>query len=212
MLRVLLVIFFILVFAVDNAMAHSGRTDASGGHTESKTGKYHKHTHEDLIETIPAIAPGLVFDDSGITWNFLVVTPENRCSEYDLDDYSYSQSVEDAIIERRGLYGHYENRMFTSKDSTDIEHIVAISEAHDSGLCAASKEIRKAFASDLMNLALASPELNRQEKSGKDAGEWMPRYHRKWFAMAEKINKQLDESTGADAGCLPMPTSEHRFF
>ena len=60
---------------------------------------------------------------------------------------------------------------------------MAASEAHDSGLCAASAESRRRFSSDLLNLTLAGPMVNRHEKSGKDAGEWMPRMNQCWFAQ-----------------------------
>lgn len=67
----------------------------------------------------------------------------------------------------------------------DIEHIVATSEAHDSGLCAADETTRKQFARDLDNLTLASPKVNRCSpigKCGKDAAEWMPEKNKCWFA------------------------------
>ena len=60
--------------------------------------------------------------------------------------------------------------------------MVATSEAHDSGLCAADAATKRRFAGDLLNLTLASPSVNRHQKSGKDAGEWMPRMNRCWFA------------------------------
>ena len=60
--------------------------------------------------------------------------------------------------------------------------MVATSEAHDSGLCAADAATKRRFAGDLLNLTLAGPSVNRHAKSGKDAGEWMPRMNRCWFA------------------------------
>ena len=46
--------------------------------------------------------------------------------------------MEDRIVaELAGVYGPYTGRWFASKSDTDIEHVVARSEAHDSGLCAA---------------------------------------------------------------------------
>ena len=59
---------------------------------------------------------------------------------------------------------------------------MAASEAHDSGLCAADRATRTRFAQDLRNLTLASPNVNRHQKSGKDAGEWFPDRNRCWFA------------------------------
>ena len=40
----------------------------------------------------------------------------------------------------------------------------------------------KRFASDLLNLTLASPAVNRSQKSGKDAAEWLPDLNHCWFA------------------------------
>ena len=61
-------------------------------------------------------------------------------------------------------------------------YVVRTSEAHDAGLCAADRETRKRFAQDLLNLTLASPVVNRHQKSGKDAGEWLPDRNRCWFS------------------------------
>ena len=69
-----------------------------------------------------------------------------------------------------------------STTETDIEHIVATSEAPDSGLCAVDRPSRTRFAQDLRDLTLASPQVNRFQKSGKDAGERLPDQNRCWFA------------------------------
>ena len=61
-------------------------------------------------------------------------------------------------------------------------HMVAASEAHDSGLCAADAATKRRFAGDLLNLTLASTRVNRHVMSEKDADEWMPRMNRCWFA------------------------------
>ena len=72
------------------------------------------------------------------SWRVLVVAPEARCAPYDADAYRYSPSVEAGIVAALGgVYGPYTGRWFASPRDTDIEHIVARSEAHDSGLCAA---------------------------------------------------------------------------
>ena len=117
------------------------------------------------------------------TWNGLVVAPEARCSPYDSGDYGYSQSVEDRIIRSLGgVYGPYTGRWFGSKRETDIEHIVARSEAHDSGLCRADRAARRRFSEDLRNLTLAAPAVNRYQKRDHDAGGWLPPMNRCWFA------------------------------
>ena len=80
------------------------------------------------------------------------------------------------------IYGPYTGTYFTSTRDTDIEHIVARSEAHDSGLCAASAAVKAASARDLLNLTLAHPRLNRYQKIGKDVAEWTPAVNACWFA------------------------------
>ena len=121
------------------------------------------------------------------TWRGLVIAPEHRCTPYDRDDYRYSQSVEAEIVATMGgrVYGPYSGRHYSTTRQTDIEHIVAVSEAHDSGLCAADQSVRHRFASDLLNLTLAAPEVNRCSGAGKcayDAAEWLPPRNRCWFA------------------------------
>ena len=119
-----------------------------------------------------------------ITLSTLVVAPENRCSPYDSDSYPYSQSVEAQIVSRMGgrIYGPYTGKTFSSTSETDIEHIVAKSEAHDSGLCSAGAGTRRTFSNDLLNLTLASPSVNRHQKTGKDFAEWTPALNKCWFA------------------------------
>ena len=118
------------------------------------------------------------------TWRGLTVAPEHRCSAYDRQrDYTYPRSIEREIVRQLGaIYGPYTGTCFSSTSETDIEHIVAASEAHDSGLCARDRATRARFARDIRNLTLASPSVNRHQKSGNDAGEWLPDRNQCWFA------------------------------
>ena len=120
---------------------------------------------------------------SGERWRGLVTAPECRCTPYDRDDYDYPQSVEAQLAERLdGAWSPYDGTRFESLKESDIEHVVAVSEAHDSGLCGASLAVRARFARDLDNLTLATPRLNRHEKVARDAAEWLPELNRCWFA------------------------------
>ncbi len=117
------------------------------------------------------------------TWRGLVVAPEYRCSPYNSRDYAYPQSVEAVIVaELGGIYSPYTLERFASIRETDIEHIVARSEAHDSGLCVAAAATRRQFVSDFLNLTLAAPGLNRHDKRDHDAAGWLPPMNRCWFA------------------------------
>ena len=129
-----------------------------------------------LFPTVMATKPAI--------WKGLRIIEENRCKSYKRKDYPYSQSIEKKIVKSMGnkIYCPYSGKIFKSIRQTDIEHIVSLSEAHDSGLCAASAKIKKSFASDMMNLTLADPVVNRNKKKGHDAGEWMPQNNRCWYA------------------------------
>ena len=150
------------------------------------------------------------------TWRGLVIAEETRCSPYNSSDYSYPQSVEDGIISRLGgLYSPYTGECFANKGETDIEHIVARSEAHDSGLCSADKATRRRFSQDLENLTLASPAVNSQ-KGAKDAGEWLPERNTCWFvstviAVKRTYGLTIDRREaevlkGMTAACSPAST------
>ena len=103
------------------------------------------------------------------------------------------------------IYGPYTGRTFTSRDETVIEHIVSLSEAHDSGLCDADPDTRRAFSTDLSNLTLAAPEVNRCGDGGKcgyDAAEWLPPLNQCWFAthvvaVKEKYSLTVDRDEAA---------------
>ena len=116
------------------------------------------------------------------TFRGVEVAAERRCAPYDRADYRYSQSLEPRIVAAIGqVYGPYTGRCFAGTGDTDIEHIVTTSEAHDSGLCAAPAPVKRAFASDLLNLTLAAPDVNRHRKRGRDVAEWTPSVNACWF-------------------------------
>jgi hypothetical protein len=158
------------------------------------------------------------------TWNGLVIAKEHRCSPYNKKaQYPYPQSVEDKIIAAMGgkIYGPYTGRYFDSKSDTDIEHIVAASEGHDSGLCQATAAERKEFATDLLNLTLATPRVNRCSslgKCGKDAYEWLPPKNKCWFAqrnvdIRKKYSLTIDrrEADLLEAVLSHCPSTEMKF-
>ena len=119
---------------------------------------------------------------SAAMWRGITVASEDRCSDYEAGDYHYLPSVEPRIVDAQGgIYGPYTGTWFDSIRDTDIEHIVARSEAHDSGLCAADPETRDRFASDILNLTLASPSVNRHQKVAKDPSEWLPDLNECWY-------------------------------
>ena len=154
-----------------------------------------------------ALATAIALTSAAETYRGIDVAPEHRCAPYDRGDYRYSQSLEPRIVASIGkVYGPYTGTCFRSTGETDIEHMVATSEAHDSGLCAAPRSVKAAFASDLLNLTLAGPRVNRYSKSGKDVTEWMPDLNACWFVartlqVRRKYGLTIDraEASAADA-------------
>lgn len=123
------------------------------------------------------------------TWRGLRVCPERPRTGYDRDDYGTGyRSKEDDII--RGLpkragqvYTPYTCTLYAIRAdgtaATDIDHIVALAEAHDSGIAPSR---RRAFAADTLNLTIAVPSVNRNRKSDNDPAEWSPPRNRGWYA------------------------------
>ena len=131
------------------------------------------------------------------TWMDLPVCEEGARVSYDRDAFgSAYSSLEDEIIDALPksdgqVYTPYTCTLFDIQAdgtaATDIEHIVALAEAYDSGL-AESQFLT--FAGDIDNLTIADPTVNRRQKSDLDAGEWEPPENRGWFAARVVAVKQ----------------------
>ena len=111
-------------------------------------------------------------------WLGLEVRPDRgilECGVYDRTDYGSGHRKEEAWIAREigAILSPYDGARFDSIRETEVEHIVALGEAHRSGLCEVDNRTRKRFAADPLNLTLAGPILNRR-KSDQDAADWMP--------------------------------------
>ena len=99
--------------------------------------------------------------------------------------------------------------------------MVATSEVQNRGLCAADAGTRR-FASDLLNLTLAGPGVDRPDKGVRDAGEWLPRMNRCRFAarvvaVKRKYRLTVDarearalegDLQGVPASACPVPRPE----
>ena len=126
------------------------------------------------------------------TWRGLQICEEQPREGYDRDAFgSAYSSLEDDIIDmlpstmKAGgqVYTPYSCLAFEIRAdgtaATDIEHIVALAEAHDSRIADGR---RRDIAADLDNLTIADSRVNRTEKSDRDAGQWTPARHGAWFA------------------------------
>ena len=131
------------------------------------------------------------------TWMGLPVCEERARVGYDRDVFgSAYRSLEDEIVDSLPtsdgqVYTPYTCTLFDIRAdgiaATDIEHIVALAEAYDSGL---AESHFRTFGGDLDNLTIADPAVNRTQKSDHDAGEWEPSHNRGWFAARVVAVKQ----------------------
>ena len=125
------------------------------------------------------------------TWQDLQVCNERPRDGYDRRDYGRRyETLESKIIAALPDNMKANGRVYTPYScavynidpdgtaATEIEHIVALAEAHDSHI---SDDRRRDIAADLDNLTIAAPAVNRQ-KWDHDAAEWTPERHGAWFA------------------------------
>ena len=131
------------------------------------------------------------------TWMGIPVCDTGPREGYDRDAFGTEyRSLEDEIVDsqpqvRDSVYTSYTCKLFEINEDgtadTDVDHIVALAEAYDSGLDSGSF---RDFGKDLDNLTLADPTVNRHRKSDNDAAEWSPTYNRGWYAARIVAVKQ----------------------
>ncbi|MCY3839303.1 MAG: hypothetical protein OXH09_11785 [Gammaproteobacteria bacterium] len=148
-----------------------------------------------LVADAPLIAVNLMSSPTGhvtnlsgsprVLWRGLEVVEESRCPDarYDRDEYGSSyHSKEDDIIEQLGaIFDPYTGICYASDSETTIDHMVALHQAHHSGMCFADTDTKRTFGGDILNLTLAAGEVNGR-KGALDAFDWMPEMNRCWFA------------------------------
>lgn len=95
----------------------------------------------------------------------------------------------------------YTGTYFTAPESLQIDHVVALSEAHKSGAWSWNEARRKAFANDLgvpENLIAVNGPVN-EDKGDKDPARWLPpdttywkKYVRQWLAIKVRWGLAMD--------------------
>jgi hypothetical protein len=97
----------------------------------------------------------------------------------------------------------YDGALWDNPADVDIDHVVALKEAWDSGAWAWSAQQRRAFANDMSDrrsLRAVTDEVN-QSKADKDPSNWMPplrstwcSYLGDWVAIKARWQLSMDES------------------
>nr|WP_245881630.1 HNH endonuclease family protein [Streptomyces milbemycinicus] len=115
-------------------------------------------------------------------------------------------------------YSWYDDQYVTSARDLDVDHVVPLAEAWDSGASAWSQERRVAYANDLSDprhLEAVTNRSNRQ-KSDKDPAQWMPdeavycRYTEYWVIAKSRYGLSVDAAEKSKlvelaSGCSDAP-------
>jgi hypothetical protein len=178
------------------SFSHGGRTDSKGGHYNSKTGEYHYHNGGTPSKS--SVAP------------YTKRCQSNEISQYNrkdwphwVDDDNDCQNTRTEILIRDSArpvkfkrnkgcnvtWGEwlcpYTGKTFTKASDVDIDHIVPLSHAHKNGGADWSREKKRAFANDPINLIVTEDNIN-QAKGDKAPDEWRPPHKGYWGEYASR--------------------------
>jgi len=133
-------------------------------------------------------------------------TDRPRCSVRELVLIAEAVSISEVNQNCRPLDGSwrswYDGEVFSNPSDLDIDHMVPLAEAHDSGAASWSAERKRAYANDLDSpqaLTAVSASSNRA-KSAQDPAEWKPplrsawcQYARDWIAVKVEWSLSADQ-------------------
>lgn len=100
----------------------------------------------------------------------------NEILQRDLTDITYKAGTRDCKVIAGQLLDPFSGKVVTfssSKSTVDIDHIVALSNAWQTGAAYFDKKTREAIANDPLNLLAVDAKLNRKKGDG-DAATWLP--------------------------------------
>ena len=146
---------------------------------------------------------GIDYDrDDYPTWN---LTDRPGCNVRELVLIAEASSISEVDQDCRPLDGvwlsWYDDKAFGNPSELDVDHMVPLAEAHDSGAARWSAERKQAFANDFdlpAALTAVSAASNRQ-KLAADPSEWKPPLRAAWCQYAHDwIAVKLKWSLAAD--------------
>ena len=152
---------------------------------------------EQLRQTVEPNIQERTISDTGLS----VTDPGCAGDRYDREEWAPSSKAwsdaRRAAIADGGLVGQWTGKSITSASEADIDHHVPVAHAHGAGGCHWSEAKRNAYYTDLSNLNVTTPAMNRSK--GADApGHWKRqdefidtagercRYATQWIAVKEE--------------------------
>lgn len=193
MKRIFTFISILLLLAANQAFSHPGGLDNQGGHTDKRTGEYHFHKQAD--KTVSPTKP---------------YNREDWPHWIDSDNDCQDTRAEILIRDNAGLLKYKRNKPcnvswgkwicpYTGKElakasDLDIDHIVPLAHANKTGGAGWTREKKREFANDPLNL-LAVDDSTNIAKNDQAPDEWRPplksywpEYAKKWRAVKKKYH------------------------
>lgn len=99
----------------------------------------------------------------------------------------------------------YTGKVITDPSKVDVDHVVALKDAHDSGGWSWTPEQRKAFANNLEpDHLVASSQYGNRSKGAKGPDEWLPPlaearcpYLNQWMSLKQEAGLQFEDKEHA---------------
>lgn len=219
-------ICFSLLFTAQSD-AHNGRKDKQGGHYNTKTGIYHCHLSGCVKKKNKKPKASKTSSSKSYSKTSTVKKATNERfsatqGKYNRKDWPHwvdlDRDCQDSRTEafitlsstpvkfkrNKGcnvshgtFYGAYTNKTYTVAKDLDLDHIVPLYDAHHTGGYAWTREKRRAFANDPLNLLPVYFSENRR-KGGKSPMEYMPPYKAyhceyvtRWIKIKKKYGLQI---------------------
>ena len=208
----------LLAFVSSVSFAHSGGQDKNGGHYDRSTGLYHCHkaycvqkssgqkeikVKETSFSTVSARVPASQGEYNRKDWPHWIDSDgdcQNTRSEALIDASKVPVKFKrnkSCNVSHGQFYDPYTNKTFTQASKLDIDHIVPLEDAHETGGFAWTKDKRRTFANDPQNLIPVDLSANRS-KGAKNPLEWMPEnkqyqceYLARWIVIKQKYRLHI---------------------
>jgi hypothetical protein len=215
------------------ALAHGGGLDSYGCHNQTSNSTYHCHSGSFNGQSFSSKNSMLVVLNSdepnaGGNQPSTPSEPSTPSTAYDRGDYLTSwrdadgdcQDTRQEVLIRQSripvvlssdgctvLSGAWEDPYtgytLTDPSSLDIDHVVPLKEAHESGAWTWGSEQKRAYANDLANSMSLIGVLNsaNRSKSDRDPANWMPpnelyhcEYIKSWVVVKELYGLSMDSA------------------
>ena len=191
-----LLIWLVILLIPTTCFAHGGRTNKDGCHHNRKTGEYHCHGKKD--STPPQGSPSHTYDRKQFgNW----IDADGDCQ-----DTRQEVLIEESRIpvtfktarQCRVIAGEwhdpYTGRVFADPSLLDVDHVVPLKEAFDSGADQWSGEKMRQYFNDLTNTdhLIAVYRGTNRSKGARDPAHWLPpnqAYHREYVTIWLEIKK-----------------------